>query len=134
MFKLKLIRGCSEKWRNLLLPYKDKHVCCYITFDPIHHLTVITKKYRGNPYLGVVEFVFYVLSFMVFNATINNISFISWLSVLLVEDTGVPGENHRPSASHWQTVSHNVVHLALRAIRTHNISGGRHILHRTNDR
>jgi hypothetical protein len=31
---------------------------------------------------------------MVFNATFNNISVISWRSVLLVEETGVPGENH----------------------------------------
>jgi hypothetical protein len=31
---------------------------------------------------------------MVFNATFNNISAISWQSVLLVEETGVPGENH----------------------------------------
>ena len=47
--------------------------------------------------------------FMVFNATFNNISVVSWRSVLLVEETGVPGENHRPLASHWQTLSHNVV-------------------------
>jgi hypothetical protein len=33
---------------------------------------------------------------MVFNATFNNISVISWRSVLLVKQTGVPGENHRP--------------------------------------
>ena len=46
---------------------------------------------------------------MVFNATFNNISVISWRSVLLVEESGVPGENHRPFASHWQTLSHNVV-------------------------
>ena len=46
---------------------------------------------------------------MVFNATFNNISVISWRSVLLVEETGGPGENHRPVASHWQTLSHNVV-------------------------
>jgi hypothetical protein len=32
--------------------------------------------------------------FMVFNATFNNISVISLLSVLLVEETEVPGENH----------------------------------------
>jgi hypothetical protein len=32
--------------------------------------------------------------FMVLNATFNNISVISWRSVLLVEETGVPGENH----------------------------------------
>ena len=36
---------------------------------------------------------------MVFNATFNNISAISWQSVLLVEEIGVPGENHRPAAS-----------------------------------
>jgi hypothetical protein len=30
---------------------------------------------------------------MVFNATFNNISAISWRSVLLVEETGVPREN-----------------------------------------
>jgi hypothetical protein len=31
---------------------------------------------------------------MVFNATFNNISVISWQSVLLVEETGGPGENY----------------------------------------
>ena len=35
---------------------------------------------------------------MVFNTTFNNISVISLQSVLLVEETGVPGENHRPAA------------------------------------
>jgi len=40
---------------------------------------------------------------MVFNATFNNISAISWWSVLLVEETGVPEENHRPVASHFIT-------------------------------
>jgi len=43
------------------------------------------------------------------NATFNNFSAISWRSDLLVEETGVPGENHRPAASHWQISSHNVV-------------------------
>jgi hypothetical protein len=33
--------------------------------------------------------------FMVLNATFNNISVISWRSVLLAEETEVPGENHR---------------------------------------
>ena len=46
---------------------------------------------------------------VVLNATFNNISFISWRSVLLVKETGVPGENHRPATSHWQTLSHNVI-------------------------
>jgi hypothetical protein len=46
---------------------------------------------------------------IVFNNTFNNISVITWLSVLLVEETGIPGEKHRPVASHWQTLSHNLV-------------------------
>jgi hypothetical protein len=33
---------------------------------------------------------------MVLNAFFNNISIISWRSGLLVEETEVPGENHRP--------------------------------------
>ena len=37
---------------------------------------------------------------MVFNAPFNNIAVISWRSTLLVEETGVPGENHRPATSH----------------------------------
>ena len=37
---------------------------------------------------------------MVFNTTFNNISFISWRSVWLVEETGGPWENHRPAACH----------------------------------
>jgi hypothetical protein len=32
---------------------------------------------------------------MVFNATFNNISVILWQSVLLVEETGGPEENHQ---------------------------------------
>ena len=31
---------------------------------------------------------------MMFNATFNNISVISWLSILLVEETGAPKEIH----------------------------------------
>jgi hypothetical protein len=38
--------------------------------------------------------------FMVFNATFNNNSVISWQLVLLVEKTVVPGENYRPVASY----------------------------------
>jgi hypothetical protein len=51
------------------------------------------SKRKGTSYM----FVFICL--MVFNATFNNISVISSWSVLLVEETGVPGENHRPVAS-----------------------------------
>ena len=40
---------------------------------------------------------------MVLNSTFNNISAISWQSILLVEETRGPRENHRTIASHWQT-------------------------------
>ena len=52
---------------------------------------------------------------MVFNVTFNNISAILWRSVLLVEETRVPGE----------TLSHNVVSSRprLSGIQTLNISG-----------
>jgi hypothetical protein len=46
---------------------------------------------------------------VMFNTTFNNISIISWRSVLLIGETAVPGENHRPGLRHWQTLSHNVV-------------------------
>jgi hypothetical protein len=38
-------------------------------------------------------------------------------------------ENHRLAASHWQTLSHDVVHLVLSGIRTQNVNGDRHWLH-----
>jgi len=62
---------------------------------------------------------------MVFNTTFNNISVILWRPVLLVEETRVPRENHSPVASHWQTLSHNVVSSTpqLSGIRTYNFSG-----------
>ena len=62
---------------------------------------------------------------MVFKVTFNNISVISWQSVLMVKETG---ENHQPASSHWQTLSHNVVSSTphLSGIQTHNVSGDRH--------
>ena len=43
----------------------------------------------------------WLIDFLVFNATFNNISVISWRPVLLVEEAGVPGKDHRPWASNW---------------------------------
>ena len=42
-----------------------------------------------------------------FGATFSNISAISWrpVLVLVMEEARVPGENHRPWASNWQTLS-----------------------------
>ena len=65
---------------------------------------------------------------MVFNATFNNISVISWRSVLFVEEAGVRGGNYLPVSSHWQNLSHNVVSSTPRLCGTRipNVSGDRH--------
>jgi hypothetical protein len=57
---------------------------------------------------------------MLFNTTFNNISAISRRSVLLMEETVVPGENQRSAASHRQTLSHNVVPSIPRHKRSSN--------------
>jgi hypothetical protein len=53
----------------------------------------------GEPLVYIIKMLNRV-RVMVFSTTFNNISVISWLSVLLVKETLIPGENHRPVASH----------------------------------
>ena len=68
---------------HLFLITFDEHLILMITlFAPLHPI----KK------LWVMV--------MVFNTTFNNVSVISWRSVLLIEETGVARENHQPAASH----------------------------------
>jgi hypothetical protein len=82
--------------------------------DPTSSVLIIPHQTQYDFDLGYVivwwsfDFLVWVW-FMVFNATFNNISVISWQSVLMLEETGVPGENHQPVASHWQILSHNIV-------------------------
>ena len=54
------------------------------------------------------EYTVGLVIFMVFNATFNNISALSWRTVSLMKETGVPGENHRPVESHGQTLNISV--------------------------
>jgi hypothetical protein len=54
---------------------------------------------------------------MVFNVTFNNISVISWWSVLLVEETGGPGENHRPVFCYTGDTMNNISHISLKGGR-----------------
>ena len=56
---------------------------------------------------------------MVFNATFNNISGLSWRSVLLVEETRVPGENPLPQVTdkHYNLKLYQV-HVAMSGNQT----------------
>jgi hypothetical protein len=55
---------------------------------------------------------------MMLNATFNNISVISWRSVLLVAETGGPGENQRLVASYiWFKVKEILLKVALNTIK-----------------
>ena len=79
----------------------------FIWFDQCSNQELITLKAvitspRWSP-LGVRVRV------MLFSANFRNISVIWWRSVVLVAETRIPGENYIPAASHWQTLSHNVV-------------------------
>jgi hypothetical protein len=66
---------------------------------------------------------------MVLNATFNNISVISCRSFLLVEEIGVPRENHWPTTSHWQTLSHNVVSSTPRHNTIDWLFSGKYFMH-----
>ena len=64
----------------------------------IQYYKCIYSKLRDQiPCSLIIDLIF----FGVFNATFSNISAISWQPVLMVEEAGVPGENHRPWASNW---------------------------------
>jgi len=74
----------------------------------------LPSKFLINLYWHLRDLLYLVsIRVVVFDTTFNNISIISWWSVLLVEERGVPGENHWPAVCHWQSWSHNVV-LSIR--------------------
>jgi hypothetical protein len=72
--------------------------------QPMQSVYITIKVVSWNPVHG--EALIYLLIhfqlvwFMVFNATFINIADISWWAVLLMEETEVHGENHRPVVSH----------------------------------
>jgi hypothetical protein len=76
-------------------------LCCQVYLaDPILIAPSAKTKNKGVYSLFSLTTILMFDCLIVFNATFNNSSAISWRSVLLVEETGKPGENHRPVASH----------------------------------
>ena len=65
------------------------------------HVIIILLFNNKNRYDTVFEHYGLIDWFIVFNTTFSNISAISWRPVLVVEEAGVPGENHRPWVSNW---------------------------------
>jgi hypothetical protein len=85
-------------------PYPQTHcIACVLKFNINYYNCNYIKKNRH-----VITEIHVLLkhhqtglwvSVMVFNTTFNNISVISCRSVLLLEETGLPGENNRPVTS-----------------------------------
>ena len=86
-----------------LILYKIPFIACWLVSSSDKSLVSFELLGGGN----LSNFQDWWSRVMVFNSTFNNISVILWWSVLLVEETGVPGESHRPVTSYWQTLSSN---------------------------
>jgi hypothetical protein len=100
-----VLNGISlTNFASSLSPYRDKHVVLLICAEPLSNIDV-NNVWIDHYVSHENKWIFLGVMFMVFYTTFNNISVISWQSVLLVK---VPGENHWPVVSHWQTLSCNV--------------------------
>ena len=74
--------------------------CLIVDYYTLKRIIELYIEYIAKHNKSYVRVVGIVVMVMVFNATFNNISAILWRSVLLVEKTEVPRENHRPVANH----------------------------------
>ena len=73
---------------------------------PLHNIKQTINSCKRKPDLSSFALSKILLVWlMMFNVSFNNGSAISRRSVLLVEETGVPGENHQPATTHLQTLS-----------------------------
>ena len=73
--------ACHCHWQTLSPGENHRPVACHCHWQPLSHSVVSNTRHQR-------------VMIMMFNATFNNVSVILWRSVLLVGETGVPGENH----------------------------------------
>ena len=98
----RLSDGDSGKEQNVIEIRLNNNVNMQMLFS-------VCEMYKINLHQGV--------RVVVFKPTLNNISFISWRSVLFVEETRLQGKTTE--------LSHRV-HLAISEVRTHNFNGNQH--------
>ena len=85
---------CLTSWRYLFSSQSlDWQVSALVLCDLFHGM-----RFGNHLNLNIDS-----LDFLVFNATFSNSLVISWWSVLLVGEIGVPGENTQPTCRKSQT-------------------------------
>ena len=109
------------------------HIMLYTS--PWSRFELTTSVVKGTDCIGSCKSNYHTIMYrgrvgvMAFNTTFNNISIISWRSVLLVEEIGrmeKPPTCRKSLTTFITYIMLYRVHLALIEIRTHNISGERH--------
>jgi hypothetical protein len=109
-----------------------------LTFPPVSkphtHITYMLRQCTSIVYVCFIRWVFlyaifryflYSVRFGIWSPFQQCFSYIVAISFIGAGNQ-VPGIKHRPAASHWHTLSHNVVHLGMTGIRPHSINGDRH--------
>ena len=91
-----------DNWKIMSLSCIMLSICIFVQYIYIYHIPkcVVLFLYALCALRNLISTGWFMVWFIMINATFNNILAISWQSGLLAEETGVPGENHRPVASH----------------------------------
>jgi len=90
--KINLPRPCSTHYLEYVTGYIHRKEKC-VSIDIITTATIVHNNILIPVISSVINY-FIRVRVIFFNIAFNNISAISWGSVLLVEETGVTDENH----------------------------------------